>query len=184
MFGADRQSPQGDDQPAANYARMARMRSLPFLFALLLLSGCEQVNNLLGLEEQAKKEAQLEADGRAVGGGCRQSGRAIEDCYAIYSWLPKSAVYAGWRDMDAYMRENNIETIEPQLPPVEPPGTRKRRPSSDRDDEEKTPVRPPARPKPKASAPSSKPVSGDTAEKLPEKAAAEDKKPAAAKPGA
>lgn len=160
------------------------MRYLPFLFPLLLLSGCEQVNSLLGLEEQAKKEAQMEADGRAVGGGCRQSGRAIEDCYAIYSWLPKSAVYAGWRDMDTYMRENNIETIEPQLPPVEPPGTRKRRPGTDRDDEDKTPARPPARPKPKASAPSSKPVAGDTAEKLPEKAAAEDKKPAVAKPGA
>jgi len=166
---------------------MARMRYLPFLFPLLLLSGCEQVNSLLGLEEEAKKEAQMEADGRAVGGGCRQSGRAIEDCYAIYSWLPKSAVYAGWRDMDTYMRENKIETIEPQLPPVEPPGTRKRRPTTDRDDEEKTPARPSARPKPKPIAPSSKAVTGEaseTIEKMLEKAAIEDKKTAAPKPGA
>lgn len=102
-------------------------RSFLFCFAFLFfLTGCEQVNELLGLEDLAQKEARLEADGKAVGGGCRQSGRALEDCYAIYSWLPRAAVYAGWRDMDAYMRENNIETIEPQLPPVEPPGVRRR----------------------------------------------------------
>jgi hypothetical protein len=47
-----------------------------------------------------------------VGGGCRHSGRAIEDCYAIYNWLPKAAVFAGWRDMDAYMRENNIPIVQ------------------------------------------------------------------------
>ena len=87
---------------------------------VFLLTACEQVNEMLGIEDVAKKEARLEADGRAVGGGCRQSGRAIEDCYAIYSWLPRAAVYAGWRDMDAYMRENKIDTITPQLPPVEP----------------------------------------------------------------
>lgn len=163
------------------------MRYLPFLFPLLLLSGCEQVNSLLGLEEQAKKEAQLEADGRAVGGGCRQSGRAIEDCYAIYSWLPKSAVYTGWRDMDTYMRENNIETIEPQLPPVEPPGTRKRRPGTDRDDEDKTPARPATRSKPKPATATPKAETGlsdEAIQKFLEKAATEDKKPVAAKPGA
>lgn len=92
---------------------------LPFLLALL--AGCEQVNHKLGLEDPAKKEARAEAEGKAVGGGCRQSGRAIEDCYAIYNWLPKAAIYAGWRDMDAYMRENNIETVAPVLPPAEPP---------------------------------------------------------------
>ena len=162
------------------------MRYLSFLFPLLLLqlTGCEQVNSLLGLEEEAKKEAQMEADGRAVGGGCRQSGRGIEDCYAIYSWLPKAAIYAGWRDMDAYMRENKIETIEPQLPPVEPPGARRRRPANDRDDEERVPVK---RPKPKSSAVNTKPetiLSNEAIQKMLEKAAAEEKKPEAPKPGA
>jgi hypothetical protein len=79
----------------------------------ILLSGCE----MLGLEGSEAKQA----DAKAVGGGCRQSGRAIEDCYAIYSWLPRAFIYEGWRDMDLYMRENNLETVVPQLPPVQPP---------------------------------------------------------------
>lgn len=96
---------------------------LPFL---ILMAACEQINEQLGLEDPVKREARLDADGRAVGGGCRQSGRAIEDCYAIYSWLPRASVFAGWREMDAYMRENKIDTVVPQLPPVEPPGAKKR----------------------------------------------------------
>ncbi|MDR1350983.1 MAG: hypothetical protein LBJ59_09475 [Zoogloeaceae bacterium] len=94
-----------------------------FLFCVfsLLLSGCEQLENRLGLEDPAKKSARLEAEGSAVGGGCRQSGRAIEDCYAIYTWVPKEAVFEGWREMDAYMRENNMETVAPLLPPPPPP---------------------------------------------------------------
>ena len=92
------------------------------ILAALALSGCDQVAQKMGMEDPAKKEARLEPDGKAVGSGCRQSGRAIEDCYAIYSWLPKSAVFAGWREMDEYMRENKLETIVPQLPPPEGPG--------------------------------------------------------------
>lgn len=102
-----------------------RLALLPLI--LLPLLGCEQVNQKLGLEDPAKKEARNEAEGKAVGSACRQSGRAIEDCYSIYSWLPKAAIYAGWREMDEYMRENKIETVEPQLPPAEPPGAKKKK---------------------------------------------------------
>ena len=131
------------------------MRRYYLILPLLLfpLVGCEQVNGLLGIEDVAKKDERLEADGRAVGGGCRQSGRAIEDCYAIYSWLPRAAVYAGWRDMDAYMRENKIETIEPQLPPVEPPGSRKRRAVDDEDEDVKPAKKPASKAKVKTAAP-------------------------------
>ena len=94
------------------------------------LSGCDLIQQQMGIEDPATKAAKADAEGRAVGGACRQSGRAIEDCYAIYSWLPKASTYEGWRDMDAYMRENKLETVEPQLPPVPPPGTKKR-PSAD-----------------------------------------------------
>ena len=90
------------------------------------LSGCDLIQQQMGIEDPATKAAKADAEGRAVGGACRQSGRAIEDCYAIYSWLPKASTYEGWRDMDAYMRENKLETVEPQLPPVPPPGTKKR----------------------------------------------------------
>lgn len=95
----------------------------------LAISGCDQINQKLGIVDPALKEARTEAEARAVGSACRHSGRAIEDCYAIYAWLPKAGVYAGWREMDEYMRENKIETITPQLPPAEPPGTKKRKPA-------------------------------------------------------
>ncbi|PKO91220.1 MAG: hypothetical protein CVU16_08360 [Betaproteobacteria bacterium HGW-Betaproteobacteria-10] len=97
------------------------------LIVALALFGCDQINQKLGLEDPAKKEARTEAEGKAVGSACRQSGRAIEDCYSIYSWLPKAGVFEGWREMDAYMRENKIETIVPQLPPPEAPGNKKKK---------------------------------------------------------
>lgn len=97
--------------------------------ALLPLAACDQVNQKLGLEDPARKEARLEAEAKAVGSACRHSGRAIEDCYSIYGWLPKAGVFAGWREMDEYMRANQIETITPQLPPAEPPGTKKKKPA-------------------------------------------------------
>lgn len=100
------------------------------LLAALGLSACDQIEQKLGLEDLAKKEARMEPEAKAVGSACRQSGRAIEDCYAIYSWLPKAGIYAGWREMDEYMRENKLETIEPQLPPPEPPGSKKKKKSA------------------------------------------------------
>jgi hypothetical protein len=84
---------------------------------LFNLAACDMVQKTMGIEDPAIKEAQIEAEGKAVGGACRHSGRAIEDCYAIYNWLPKAPIFAGWRDMDAYMRDNKIETTEPVLPP-------------------------------------------------------------------
>ena len=106
---------------------------LPFL--LLPLTACDQVSMKLGLEDTAKKEARLEPEAKAVGSACRQSGRAIEDCYSIYQWLPKAGIFAGWREMDAYMRENNLETIAPQLPPPEPPGPKKKKKAATSDGE-------------------------------------------------
>jgi hypothetical protein len=97
------------------------------VLAILGLSACEQVNQKLGLEDPAKKEARTEQEAKAVGSACRQSGRAIEDCYSIYSWLPKAGIYAGWREMDEYMRENKLETVAPQLPPPEGPGSKKKK---------------------------------------------------------
>ena len=120
--------------------------------ALLALSACDQVAGKFGLENMAAKEARTDAEGKAVGSACRHSGRAIEDCYAIYSWLPKASVYTGWREMDEYMRENKLETIEPQLPPPEPPGTKKKRA---------------ANPPPEAAAAPAPPASPDTAKDKP-----------------
>lgn len=76
-----------------------------------LLSGCEQ----LGIDSPERVAAAREADGRAVGGACRHAGRAIEDCYTLYKKADRSAVFAGWRDMNDYMRENKIEVVPPVL---------------------------------------------------------------------
>jgi hypothetical protein len=97
------------------------------LMLAFALTGCDQISQKLGLEDLGKKDARLEAEGKAVGSACRQSGRAIEDCYAIYTWVPKAGVFEGWREMDSYMRENKIDTIVPQLPPPEPPGASKKK---------------------------------------------------------
>ena len=89
------------------------MRRLAFaasLLALALLSGCD----IAGMESAVKIAAVREADGKAVGGGCRHAARAIEDCYAMNRKADRAAIFAGWRDMNDYMREYKIEPVAPQ----------------------------------------------------------------------
>ena len=89
------------------------MRHLTFVSLLLaatLLSGCD----MLG-DSSEKVAAAKDAEGRAIGGACRHAGRAIEDCYALNKKADKAAVFAGWRDMNDYMRENKIDSVAPQL---------------------------------------------------------------------
>ncbi len=83
----------------------------PLLAVTLLGAGCD----MLGIESAEKIAAAREADGKAIGAACRQAGRAIEDCYTIYKKSDRAAIYAGWRDMNDYMRENKIESVAPQL---------------------------------------------------------------------
>ena len=76
-----------------------------------VLAGCD----MLGIESPEKVAAAREADGRAVGAACRHAGRAIEDCYVLNKRVDKAAIFAGWRDMNDYMRENKIEAVAPVL---------------------------------------------------------------------
>lgn len=75
------------------------------------MGGCD----LLGIEGATVLAERRAAEGKAVGGACRQAGRAIEDCYVLNKKADKAAVYAGWREMDDYMRENKLEAVAPQL---------------------------------------------------------------------
>ena len=119
--------------PETSWISLTSLRTLLIVAVLATaLPGCDIIQQQMGIEDMAAKAARSEAEGRAVGGACRQSGRAIEDCYSIYSWLPKASIYEGWRDMDAYMRENKLETVEPQLPPPQPPGARKKAPTAEK----------------------------------------------------
>lgn len=87
---------------------------LLFLLAssVFLLSGCDQ----LGIETPAMQEAKIESEGKAIGSACRQAGRALEDCYQINPKAAKASIFNGWREMDAYMRENKLETVPPEFP--------------------------------------------------------------------
>ena len=90
---------------------MNRPALLAAVLAAALLAGCE----LPGLDGGERLAASREAEGKAVGAGCRQAGRAIEDCYALNRRTDKAAIVAGWRDMNDYMRENKIEPMTPVL---------------------------------------------------------------------
>lgn len=90
-------------------------RLLPLLLALPLLAGCEQLAAQLGLPNPQQEAADAQAEGKAVGSGCRQSGRALEDCYALNPGAAKAAVFAGWREMNDYMMQNKLEVVPAQL---------------------------------------------------------------------
>ena len=85
------------------------------LTASLALGGCDA----LGLETPGKVAERKEAEGRAIGSACRHAVRSIEDCYATNPKASKAAIFAGWREMDEYMRENEIPG-QPASPPPTP----------------------------------------------------------------
>lgn len=93
-------------------ARLSAVRTFALMGALLWLSGCDQ----LGLDTPAKAAERKQAEARAIGSACRHAVRAIEDCYVLNPKADKSAVFAGWREMDEYMRENKLEGVAPVVP--------------------------------------------------------------------
>src|SRR5277367_7178865 len=97
------------------------MRRLCLYLALVVGSTLLGACDMLGIESPEKVAAARDADGKAVGAACRQAARALEDCYALYKRADRSAIYAGWRDMNDYMRENKIEAVTPQLAPTATP---------------------------------------------------------------
>ncbi|TXT40528.1 MAG: hypothetical protein FD135_1181 [Comamonadaceae bacterium] len=91
-------------------------KHLLIVFTALLLSACD----LLGLGPDPKI-AQKEAEAKAIGGACRHGLRSIEDCYTLNKGINKAAIFDGWREMDAYMRENKIEGAKAEIVPPPPP---------------------------------------------------------------
>lgn len=71
---------------------------------LSVLTGCDA----LGIETATKVNERKESEGKAIGSGCRQAVRSIEDCFQSNPKAGKAAVFAGWREMDQYMRENQM----------------------------------------------------------------------------
>jgi hypothetical protein len=84
------------------------MRRHTCVFAIVLplvLGGCDQ----LGLESATVVAGKREAEGKAIGAGCRHAARSVEECYGLNKRADKPAVFAGWREMNDYMRENKID---------------------------------------------------------------------------
>jgi hypothetical protein len=50
-----------------------------------------------------------ENDSKAIGNACRYALRGLEECYANNPKALKTAILEGWREMDQYMRDNDIK---------------------------------------------------------------------------
>lgn len=80
------------------------LRSLSLIMATSTLVGCDA----LGIETATQLNAKKEAEARAIGSACRYALRGIEDCFATNSKAGKAAVFEGWKEMDQYMRDNQL----------------------------------------------------------------------------
>lgn len=80
----------------------------------LPLASCD----MLGIDTPAKQAQRREAEGKAIGAACRHTLRSLEDCYASNPKASKAAIFAGWREMDEYMRENDIPPAAPAPRPA------------------------------------------------------------------
>lgn len=103
----------GNTPRFVHFARWMPARRM--LLAVFLLPACLGLTacDLFGEEAEARAAAAKDAEGRAIGSACRHSGRSLEDCYMQNPRALKASVFAGWRDMDGYMRENNIAVVPP-----------------------------------------------------------------------
>ncbi|MBB5019988.1 hypothetical protein HNQ59_003296 [Chitinivorax tropicus] len=81
-----------------------KLLHISMLVALLGTTGCDQINNALNRKQREAK---------AVGAGCRLSGRSLEDCYKRNPRADRAEVYSGWREMHDYMMQKKIDNIAP-----------------------------------------------------------------------
>jgi hypothetical protein len=87
------------------------------VLGVLLLAACDKIPGM-GPDPRV---AQREEEAKAIGGACRYALRGLEDCYTLNPKAAKASVYAGWKDMDAYMRENKLEGTPSVLGKAEKP---------------------------------------------------------------
>jgi len=78
-----------------------------FVLVLLLVTACDRLADMLELPNPGREVANAEA----IGSACRQTGRSIEDCYALNPDVQKAAIFAGWKSMNGYMMEHNLKEV-------------------------------------------------------------------------
>ncbi|AVS76351.1 hypothetical protein I4I83_09885 [Acidovorax cattleyae] len=112
--------------PGRRFSWLAACAAAP-----LLLSGCD----IPGLGPDPRT-VQKEAEAKAIGGACRHALRGLEDCFTLNPKASKAQVFAGWKEMDQYMRENKLEGAPSVLGNLEkPPATPARRAEEGRTEE-------------------------------------------------
>lgn len=84
-------------------------RALAIALLPLVLAGCK-IEDIPGLGPDPRAVAK-DSEAKAIGGACRHAMRGLEDCYVLNPKAPKALVFAGWKDMDEYMRSNKIEGV-------------------------------------------------------------------------
>lgn len=84
---------------------------------LPFLSACDMLADMLEVPNSPKEVAEAEA----IGSGCRQTGRSIEDCYALNPQAQKAAVFSGWKSMNEYMAEHNLKEVQSVVAHAEAP---------------------------------------------------------------
>ncbi|WP_137937642.1 hypothetical protein [Chitinivorax sp. B] len=95
------------------------------------ITGCDQINNALNRKQREAK---------AVGAGCRLSGRSLEDCYKRNPRADRAEVYAGWREMHDYMTQKKIDNIPPPVDEPKPEVEVKEEPGEETKDSVKKPA--------------------------------------------
>ena len=93
---------------------------IAFLVVGASLTGCDKGD---GNKEADRELSIKEGNARATGGACRHAGRALEDCYILNPTSDRASVFAGWKDMNDYMRENKMEDVKPTLEQPKPPSS-------------------------------------------------------------
>jgi len=84
------------------------MRQLALSLGLIVATGTLMGCDALGIETATHINAKKEAEARAIGSACRYAIRGIEDCFATNNKAGKAAVFEGWKEMDQYMRDNQL----------------------------------------------------------------------------
>jgi hypothetical protein len=131
------------------------MTARPLLLATcLFLAGCD-----IAALMADPKVAQREADAKAIGSACRLSQRSLESCFAMNEKASKANVFAGWKEMDQYMRENKIDAAEPQAGAAEakPDAAKEDKADKPSEDKEKPATEAKGDPKAEAKAKDTKP---------------------------
>jgi ATP-dependent phosphoenolpyruvate carboxykinase len=76
---------------------------LSLLLFTLFISGCDYSTNINKSKEYINKQDAI------AFASCKQSGKTIEDCFIIQEDISKSGIFDGWKEMEQYMRENNLK---------------------------------------------------------------------------